>query len=109
MNLWTRTTGLDPEEGPCKTCKALALSLDIPVAGPLIAYTQAPPNDRPWQLLVLTGVWSGVQTAGLAMLLVGLIGHDVPREPIPTVPGTKVSVVSLVTPEGGMLALRTPW
>jgi hypothetical protein len=109
VNLWGRDYGVDPEEGPCRTCKALALSLDIPVAGPLIAYTQAPPGDRPWQLLLVTGVWSAVQAAGAAMLVVGLIGHDVPQEPVVTVRHTKISVVPFVTPEGGMLALRTPW
>jgi hypothetical protein len=43
------------------------------------------------------------------MLIVGMIGHDVPLEPLPTIPGTKVSVVPSVTSEGGMLALWTPW
>jgi hypothetical protein len=43
------------------------------------------------------------------MLVVGLIGHDVPQEPVVTVRHTKISVVPFVTPEGGMLALRTPW
>jgi hypothetical protein len=108
--LWTSKIGLDPEDGPCgPICNKLAVSMLIPVAGPLIAYTQVQKGGNPGPLLLFAGVWSGVEAAGLAMFIVGVIGHDVPQETIVTVRHTRISVVPFVTPGGGMLALRTPW
>lgn len=88
------------------TCKSQGGAALIPVAGPLLA-TDLGSHNATGTAVALA--WSGIQAAGLAMLIVGLIGHDVPQEPIPTGLGAKVSVVPFVTPEGGMIALRTPW
>jgi hypothetical protein len=99
----------DPESGPCSTCNIVAVSLAIPVAGPLIAYTQVQKGGNPGPLLLFAGVWSGVEAAGFAMIVAGLIGHDVPEEPTVTVRHRKISVVPSVTPEGAMLSLGRPW
>jgi len=88
------------------TCKSQGGAALIPVAGPLLATDLGSHNVTGTAVAL---AWSGIQAAGLAILIVGLIGHDVPQEPIPTGLGAKVSVVPFVTPEGGMIALRTPW
>ena len=87
-------------------CKKQGALLMIPVAGPLLSFELWPHNATDTEVAL---VWSGLEAVGLTMLIVGMIGHDVPLEPLPTVPGTTVSIVPSVTPEGGMLSLRTPW
>ena len=68
----------------------------IPIAGPLIAGTQ--PGARvefgfpSW----VYPTWSVVEAAGVAMIVVGLIGHDVPVRPI-------------VTRDSGAVALSLAW
>jgi hypothetical protein len=102
----------DPESGACSTCAVIGASLAIPVFGPLVAYTQVNKGGNPGPLLLTTGIWSGVQAAGVAMIVAGLTGHDVPREPeepTVTVRHTKISVVPSVTPERAMLSLGSPW
>ena len=81
-------------------CKSQGALLLIPVVGPLFAIGGK-----------VGLVWSGVQTAGLAMLLVGLVGHDVPQpRPSKESPTTsKVSVVPFITAQGGTLSMRMAW
>jgi hypothetical protein len=88
------------------TCKKQGALLMIPVAGPLLSFELWPHSATDTEVAL---VWSGLEAVGLTMLVVGMIGHDVPLEPLPTVAGTTVSIVPSVTPEGGMLSLRTPW
>ncbi len=87
-------------DGECD-CKGESLMYVIPVVGPWMADTD--PRDR-W----LVAAWSGIQAAGLTMLIVGLIGHEVPDAPLPALP-TKVTIVPTVTSELEGLSLRMSW
>jgi hypothetical protein len=82
------------------TCKSQGVLLLVPVAGPLLG------TDNKVGLL-----WSGIQAAGLAMLIVGLIGHDVPQTQLSTESPTpsKVSVVPFIMAQGGTLSMRMAW
>jgi len=79
------------------TCKKESAYLMIPVAGPLLAVAGGPHNATDTKVGLW---WSGIQAVSLAVTIVGLIGHDVPA-------AGKVSVVPLVTSNGGALSLRT--
>jgi hypothetical protein len=87
------------------TCKKESAYLMIPVAGPLLASAGGPHNAND----IKVGLWwSGIQAVSLAVTIVGLIGHDVPLPPLsPGSPAGKVSIVPLVTSDGGALSLRT--
>jgi hypothetical protein len=87
------------------TCKEEGALLLVPVAGPLLSTELSPQNATGTKVAL---IWSGVEAAGLAMIIVGLIGHDVPQAQLPTeAPALgRVSVVPLVTPEGGTLSMR---
>jgi len=93
-------------DGPCSDCHSQSLLWSIPVAGPWAANFSAPPDERVPTLFV--AAWSGLEAAGLAMIIAGVIGHDVPRK-MPSSAPAKVSVVPLVTRQAGMLSLRTLW
>ena len=93
-------------DGPCSDCHSQSLLWSIPVAGPWAANFSAPPDERVPTAFV--AAWSGLEAASLAMIIVGAIGHDVTLN-IPSATPAKVSVVPLVTPQAGMLSLRTSW
>jgi hypothetical protein len=93
-------------DGPCSDCHSQSLLWSIPVAGPWAANFSAPPDERVPTLFVAAG--SGPAPPGLAMIIAGVIGHDVPLR-MPSATPAKVSVVPLVTPQAGMLSLRTLW
>lgn len=87
------------------TCKKEGALLLVPVVGPLLSFNLWPHDATATEVSL---VWSGIEAAGLATVIVGLIGHDVPLTPLPTespAPG-KVSLVPLVTPAGGTLSMR---
>ena len=96
----------DGVDGPCSDCHSQSLLWSIPVAGPWAANFSAPPDERVPTLFV--AAWSGLEAASLAMIIVGALGHDVTLN-IPSATLVKVSVVPLVTPQAGMLSLRTSW
>jgi hypothetical protein len=79
------------------TCKNESALLLVPVAGPLLAFVGGPHNANDTKVGLW---WSGIQAVSLAVTIVGLVGHDVPA-------AGKVSVVPLVTSNGGALSLRT--
>lgn len=85
---------------PCSYCaRAQGLTL-IPIVGPWLgARAAGTPDDK--SLLV----FGGVEAAAVAMLIVGLVGHDVPEEP----EGSTVSLAPFVTPQSGGLSLRMRW
>ena len=85
---------------PCSYCeKAAALTL-IPIVGPWLGSREAGTPDDKSAL-----IFGGIEAAAVAMLVVGLVGHDVPEEP----EGSKVSLAPFVTPEAGGLSLRMRW
>lgn len=96
--------GFDVDAAPCGSCKSDALKLAIPVAGPLILDAGSSPGDRSGWLLL----WSGVEAAGMAMLIWGLVGHDVPQTPSRAAPES-LSIAPSITPRGGMFSLGMRW
>ena len=60
----------------CTDCGKVSHVLWIPVAGPVIA--DAVDDSSSSFEHVFLGGWSLVQAAGIAMFIVGLVGHDVP-------------------------------
>ena len=96
----------DGVDGPCSDCHTQSLLLSIPVVGPWAANFSAPADERvpTWAV----AAWSGLEAAGLAMIIAGAIGHDVSVN-APSATAPRVSVVPLVTPQAGVLSLRTSW
>lgn len=85
---------------PCSYCaKAAALSL-IPIVGPWLGSREAGTPDDKGALL-----FGGIEAAAVAMLIVGLVGHDVPEE----AEGSKVSLAPFATAEARGLSLRMRW
>lgn len=85
---------------PCGYCaKAAGLTL-IPIVGPWLGSREAGTPDDKGAL-----VFGGIEAAAVAMIIIGLVGHDVPEEP----EGSKVSLAPFVTPEAGGLSLRMRW
>jgi hypothetical protein len=61
---------------PCSYCaKAEALTL-IPIVGPWLGAREAGTPHDPFPLLL-----GGIETAAVAMIVFGVVGHDVPAEP----------------------------
>ena len=96
----------DGIDGPCSDCHTQSLLWSIPVAGPWAANFSAPADERvpTWAV----AAWSGLEAAGVAMIIAGAIGHDVSVN-APSATAPRVSVVPLVTPQAGVLSLRTSW
>jgi len=85
---------------PCSYCaKAAALTL-IPIVGPWLGSREAGTPDDEGAL-----IFGGVEAAAVAMLIVGLVGHDVPQQP----EEAKVSLAPFVTPQTEGLSLRMRW
>jgi hypothetical protein len=90
---------------PCDDCGSRAAVTVIPVAGPLLAWKTAPERDR--GSAFWWAAWSGVQVAGLAMLVAGLVGHDVEWRPHNGRPA--VSLVPAFTGKLAALSLNVGW
>ena len=60
----------------CSDCGKVSKVLWIPVAGPVIA--DAVDNSSASQEHFFLGAWALTQAAGIAMFIVGIVGHDVP-------------------------------
>jgi hypothetical protein len=94
---------------PCSYCKKQALLFLIPVAGPWLGESVQPTGPGYGNhLYTLDAIWSGIEAVSLAMIIIGAVGHDVPVKPFDK-PATKVSLVPLLTPDGGALSLRLRW
>jgi hypothetical protein len=90
----------------CDDCRSRAAVTIIPVAGPLLAWKTAPEYNR--GSVYFWAAWSGVQVAGLAMLVVGVIGHDV-LEWRPQNGRPRVSLVPAFNGKLGALSLNVSW
>jgi hypothetical protein len=85
---------------PCSYCaKATALTL-IPIVGPWLGSREAGTPDDKGAL-----IFGGIEAAAAAMIIIGLVGHDVPEER----EGSKGSLAPFVTPEAGGLSARMRW
>jgi hypothetical protein len=58
---------------------------------------------RPTELIPL----AGIEAVGLAFLIVGLVGHDVPAGPTP--PAQNLTFLPFVTPEAEGLSMSMRW
>jgi hypothetical protein len=87
------------------TCKKQGALVLLPVVGPLLSFQTGPHNPSDTKIGLW---WSGIEAVGLTMMVVGLVGHDVPQTPFPAASPTpgKVSVVPFVAPGAGALSLR---
>ena len=88
----------------CVDCGKTAALFAIPVAGPWVAEASSPRPSTTWPW----AAWSGVEAAGLALLIVGLVGEDVPVEPLPRAVA-RVTVVPTFTPDLSALSLHVIW
>ena len=95
--------GLCASDHPVESKPPLIL---VPVAGPLLAWWQAPESSRGSPVVWVA--WSGLQAAGAAMLIAGMVGHDV-VEWRPAPEGPRVRVLPAITPELGALSLDVSW
>jgi hypothetical protein len=99
-------TSLSGTFSGCPSCyKKQGDLLLIPIAGPWLANRAAPQQERGSSTPYL--IWGGLEAAGLAMVLVGLIGHDVPQEPIPQ--GPSLTLLPFVTPQAEGLSVLMHW
>lgn len=91
---------------PCDSCGAEAATLLVPAAGPWLWWAKTAEYHRP--SAIWPAVWSGVQTVGAAMLVIGLAGEDVwvrrPRND-----AHRVTVVPALTGQFGGLSLKVDW
>jgi hypothetical protein len=79
----------------------------VPVFGPLLMNEAGPHTATDTKVAL---AWSCIEAVGLAALIAGIIGHDVPGSSVVAIASpARVSVIPLVTPEGGMLSLGTRW
>ena len=76
----------------------------IPIVGPAVISLDPPRQGAASLALGLT--LSGLELAGMAMLIVGLIGHDVPQPPYSYGP---VAFLPFVTPKAEGLSVSMHW
>ena len=99
-------TSLSATFSTCNSCYSTeAKLLLIPIAGPWLANRATPQQEQGSSTPYL--IWGGLEAAGLALVLVGLIGHDVPQEPIPQ--GPNLTLLPLVTPQAEGLSVLMHW
>jgi len=79
----------------------------IPIAGPFIVasghYSGVPTSWAPGLV-----AWGLVEAAGAAMVIAGLVGHDVPV-PASAPPTPRISLAPMLSPEVRGLALGATW
>jgi hypothetical protein len=97
---------LSGTDSTCTSCYSKEADLLlIPIFGPWLANRAAPKQEQGSSTPYL--IWGGLEAAGLAMVLVGLAGHDVPQEPMPQ--GPKVGLLPFVTPQAEGLSVLMHW
>ena len=73
----------------------------IPIVGPWPGPSEInEPIPFEWAL-----AWSAIEVGALAMLIAGIVGHDVLRQPA----ARKVSLAPFATPDASGLSLRLRW
>jgi len=79
----------------------------IPFAGPYLVARNLPPYERPSSIWPYAA-WSLIEVAGATIMVVGLIGHDVPERRAKR-PRATASLVPVVTPQLGALSVNVTW
>jgi hypothetical protein len=95
----------------CNYCSKQAGLLLIPIAGPWLGarvsgysvWWSVPGDGSSLTYLI----WSGLEAAGAAMLIVGLVGHDVPEEPASK--GRNLTFFPFVAPQAEGLSALMHW
>jgi hypothetical protein len=91
-------------DGPPCSCNSQIALWAVPVLGPVLGDAYGSSGNRiTWPF----AVWSGVEAAGAAMMIVGFIGHDVPVETF--TPPPRVTVVPTVKRQLSALSLNFNW
>ena len=94
----------------CNYCSKQAALLLIPIAGPWLggrvsdySVWWSVPGDGTRQAYL---IWSGLEAAGAAMLIVGAVGHDVPQDP--SAQRRSLTFMPFATPrtEGFLVSMR---
>lgn len=96
------------DDNECPTCKSGWSLLFVPVAGPLITAVRTNRDSTSGLTYTVLGAWSLVEAAGAALLIAGIVGHDVPKPPAPHA-GPTVSLIPAFSPQLGAVALNVTW
>jgi hypothetical protein len=91
----------------CGRCGSQAKLMFVPLAGPLLAESRQDVRDLDFSSWIYW-TWTAVEAAGVAMIVVGLIGHDVAQADGMR-PGPAVTVVPVVQNGLRALALNMRW
>ena len=94
---------LSATDSSCSECSKQAKLFLIPIVGPSLGSRADP---QPGSILPYL-IWGGLEAAGATMLIVGLVGHDVPLEPIAQ--GRSFTFLPFVTPQAEGLSLSMHW
>ena len=93
-------SGID-EDGPPHNSGTAGLLTLIPILGPWLGPREIDePLGSRWVL-----AWGAIEAGALAMVIAGIVGHDVVKEPAPR----KLSLAPFATPEASGLSLRLRW
>jgi hypothetical protein len=79
----------------------------IPIVGPWLSNRAAPPLERGSSGLYI--LWGGLEAAGVAIILIGLAGHDVGPDGQDVPQGGYLSLLPFVTPRAEGLSLSMHW
>ena len=94
----------DPGEGGCSSCNQAGILL-VPILGPVVVSLDPPGQDA--ASLAIGFTFAGLELAGAAMLIVGLIGHDVPQAPNSSY--GRIAFLPLVAPQAEGLSMLMHW
>ena len=96
-------TSLSATDSSCSYCSKQAKLFLIPIVGPSLGSRADP---QPGSILPYL-IWGGLEAAGATMLIVGLVGHDVPLEP--SAQGRNFTFLPFVTPQAEGCSLLMHW
>ena len=90
------------DQGCNSVCSNQQGLLLLPIAGPWLSDGADPHHGS----LTPDLIYGGIEAAGLVMLIVGLVGHDVPAGPTP---GRNLTFLPFVTPQAEGLSMAMRW
>ncbi len=92
------------DSGGCSSCSNQAGILLIPILGPVVVSLDPPGQGA--GSLAIGFTLGGLELAGAAMLIVGLIGHDVPQAPYSY---GRIAFLPFVAPQTQGLTMSMRW